>query len=66
MSPRVELAHSVLKALSQGHRISMLDAFQLRNWALRPEDSTLPLAEIAIRILDHDEGGTSEEPETSR
>ena len=66
MSPRVELAHRVLKALAQGHRVPILDVFQLRNWALRPEDCTLPLAEIAIRILDHDEGGTSEEPETSR
>jgi hypothetical protein len=56
MSPRVELARRVLAALARGHHVSTIDAFQLRNWALHPEDSMLPLAEIAIRILTHNEG----------
>lgn len=60
MSPRVELARRVLEAIAKGHHIPTLDAFQLRNWALRPEDCMLPLAEIAIRILEDDEGSTSE------
>lgn len=59
MSPRVELARRVLETLVLGDRVSTLDAFQLRNWALRPEDSMLTLTEIAISILDHDRGGTS-------
>jgi hypothetical protein len=63
MSPRVELAGRVLAALAHGYRVPTLDAFQLRNWAIRPEDSVLPLAEIAIRILEHEEGGTSGEPD---
>jgi hypothetical protein len=33
----------------------MHDAIQLRNWAVRPEDSVLTLEEIARRILGRDE-----------
>jgi hypothetical protein len=61
MSPRVELAGRVLEALAHGDHISALDAFQLRNWALRPEDSMLTLAEIAISILVHDDGARPKE-----
>ena len=63
MSPRVELARRVLAALAQGYPVPTLDAFQLRNWALRPEDSVLPLGEIAIRILENEEATRPEEPD---
>jgi hypothetical protein len=43
-----------------------LGAFQLHNWAVRPEDCMLPLAELAIRILHQDEGGTCEELKRTR
>jgi hypothetical protein len=35
--------------------VSFDEAIQLRNWAVRPEDSLLPLAEIARAILDLEE-----------
>ena len=60
MSPRVELARRVLETLAEGHRVSTLDAFQLRNWALRPEDSMLTLKEIAISILANGERSASQ------
>jgi hypothetical protein len=63
MSPRVELARRVLEAITHGSYVPALDAFQLRNWAVRPEDCVLPLMEIAIRILEHEEGSTSEKTE---
>ena len=59
MSPRVELARRVLETLVRGDRVSTSDALQLRNWALRPEDSMLTLQEIAIRILNDDKGQQS-------
>jgi|HubBroStandDraft_6_1064221.scaffolds.fasta_scaffold1496752_1 hypothetical protein len=55
MSARAELARRVLENLAQGCLVPTQDAFQLRNWAVRPEDSVLKLEEIARRILDHDE-----------
>jgi hypothetical protein len=64
MSPRVELARRVLKTLAQGNLVLPSDALQLRNWAVRPEGRMLTLTEIAIRILDHDEGSTSEGDKT--
>jgi hypothetical protein len=51
MSARTELARRVLEALAQGYPIPFNDAIQLRNWAERPEDALLTLAEIAARIL---------------
>ena len=65
MSLRIELARRILDTLTLGQLVSTLDAMQLRNWALLPEDSMLTLTEIATRILDHDEGRTSEKIETS-
>jgi hypothetical protein len=59
MSPRVELARRVLETLVRGERVSTSDALQLRNWALRPEDSMLTLQEIAIRILNDEKGQQS-------
>ena len=59
MSPRVELARRVLETLVRGDRVSTSDALQLRNWALRPEDSMLTLQEIAIRILNDEKGQQS-------
>ena len=61
MSPRVELARRVLETLVLGDRVSTSDALQLRNWALRPEDSMLTLEEIAIRILNDDKGQQTRE-----
>ncbi len=55
MSAKAELARRVLEHLAQRHLVSMDDAIQLRNWAVRPEDSVLTLEEIAHRILDQDE-----------
>jgi hypothetical protein len=60
MSPRVELARRVLETLAEGHRVSTRDAFQLRYWALRPEDSMLTLVEIATSILAYDESSASD------
>ena len=56
MSARAELARRVLKNLAQGGLVPTNDALQLRNWAVRPEDSVLTLDEIAHRILDQDKG----------
>jgi|ERR1017187_7633251 hypothetical protein len=55
MSSRAELARRVLENLAQGDSVSTQDALQLRNWAVRPEDSVLTLDEIAHRILCQDE-----------
>jgi hypothetical protein len=55
MASRAELARRILENLAQGDFVSTGDALQLRNWAVRPEDSLLTLDEIAHRILDHDE-----------
>ena len=54
MSPKEELARRVLETLARGGLVSTEDALQLRNWAVRPEDSALSLAEIARRILEKD------------
>lgn len=54
-SARAQLARRVLETLAQGYSVSFADAIQLRNWAVRPEQSLLPLAEIARRILDHED-----------
>jgi len=50
-SARAELARRVLATLAQGLSVTFDDAIRLRNWAARPEDALLPLAEIALRIL---------------
>lgn len=69
MSSRAELARRVLENLAQGDLVPTRDALQLRNWAVRPEDSLLTLDEIAHRILDHDEapkaiaGGMDDTPQ---
>jgi hypothetical protein len=55
MSNRVDLARRVLENIARGHLASTLDAVELRNWAVSPEDCVLPLEEIAHRILDQDE-----------
>ena len=55
MSAKKELARRILESLAQGHPVSTHDALQLRNWAVRPEDSVLTLEEIAHSILDQDE-----------
>ena len=54
-SAKAELARRVLETLAQGHPVSTHDALQLRNWAVRPEDSVLTLEEIAHCILEQDE-----------
>jgi hypothetical protein len=65
MSPKVELVSRILETLARGHHVSVLDAMQLRNWAVRPEDAMLPLGEIALRILADQECGSSEGREPS-
>jgi dTDP-4-dehydrorhamnose reductase len=59
MSSRAELARRVLENIMQGDLVSTHDALQLRNCAVRPEDSLLSLEEIAQRILE------DEDPEAS-
>jgi hypothetical protein len=54
-SARVALGHRVLEMLEQGYSVPFIDAIQLRNWAVRPADIWLPLAEIARGILDQEE-----------
>jgi hypothetical protein len=43
--------------------VSAYDAIQLRNWAIRPEDATLPLEEIARRILSWEENSNAKTAE---
>ena len=54
-SARAVLGRRVLETLGQGHTVPFNDAIQLRNWAVRPADILLPLAEIARGILDQEE-----------
>jgi hypothetical protein len=51
-SARAQLARRILETLARGETVSTDDAFQLRNWAARHEDTLLPLAEIARSSLD--------------
>jgi hypothetical protein len=60
-SARAELARQILDTLAKGDPVSMQDAFQLRNWAVSPEDAMLSLAEIAVAILDQEEKRNSAE-----
>jgi hypothetical protein len=48
---RAELARRVLQMLASGEPVTTLDAFQLRTWALTPEDAMLSLEAIALLIL---------------
>jgi hypothetical protein len=63
-SVRAQLARRVLETLAQGDSVSFDEAIQLRNWAVRPEDSLLPLAEIARAILDLEENQNSDAAES--
>jgi hypothetical protein len=54
VSPQAELALRVLKLLADGQQLSAADAVQLRMWAVRPEDTALPLEDIAKTILDEE------------
>jgi hypothetical protein len=55
MSARAELARRVLETLAQGGVVPFNEAIQLRNCAVRIEDITLSLIEIAHGILDQEE-----------
>jgi CheY-like chemotaxis protein len=50
-SARAQLARRILEALARGETVSTDDAIQLRNWAARPKDITLPLEQIAHHIV---------------
>lgn len=52
---RAELARRVLRTLIAGDVVTVSDAFQLRNWAVSPEDAMLSLEEIACHILEEEE-----------
>jgi hypothetical protein len=54
VSPQAELARRVLKLLADGQQLSADDAVQLRMSAVRPEDTCLPLEDIAKGILDEE------------
>jgi hypothetical protein len=54
VSPQAELARRVLKLLAGGQPLSADDAVQLRIWSVRPEDTFLPLEDIARGILDQE------------
>jgi hypothetical protein len=60
---RAELALQILEAQAQGLPVSFHDAIQLRNWAVRPEDAMLSLAEIARGILDQEENRNADAAE---
>ena len=60
MSPRVELARRILETLTLGQLVSTLDAMQLRNWAVSPEESVLTLEEVAYGILGQGEGSMAD------
>ena len=62
-SARAELARSVLDTLAKGDPVSFHDAMQLRNWAVRPEDAMLSLADIARGILDREENRNADAAE---
>jgi hypothetical protein len=51
MSARAELARLVVQLLKEGRSVPSNDAFQLRSWALTPEDAVLSLEDIALGIL---------------
>ena len=60
---QAELARHVLEMLAHGQHVPTHDAFQLRNWAVSPEDAMLSLEEIARHILsqkEHSKGKTAE------
>jgi hypothetical protein len=57
---------SILETLAHGDSVSFAEAIQLRNWAVRPEDSILPLAEIARAILDREENHNADAAESGQ
>ena len=65
-SAKAQLARRILETLAQGYSVSFNDAIQLRNWAVRPEDSLLPLAEIARGILEQEENSNSKAAESGQ
>ena len=65
-SARAELARRVLAALAQGLSVTFDDAIRLRNWAARPEDALLPLAEIALGILTQEGNSMSKSAKNSQ
>jgi hypothetical protein len=64
-SDRAKLARRILEDLAKGNSVSFHDAIQLRNWAVRPEDALLTLAEIAEGILDQEENRNADAAEGS-
>jgi hypothetical protein len=58
-SARADLARRVLDLLTHGQHVTEHDAFQLRNWALSPDDAMLSLEEIACRILKAEENSNA-------
>jgi hypothetical protein len=62
MSAKADLGRRVLGILKQGHLVSPSDATELRKWAVRPEDTTLTLKEIAHGILDQSERSVDDVP----
>jgi hypothetical protein len=65
-SARKQLAKRVLETLEQGDSVPFDDAIRLRNWAVHPEDSLLPLVEIARAILDWEENSNANSAEGGR
>jgi hypothetical protein len=60
-SAKMDLARRVLQALMEGQPVSTQEALQLRNWAVHPDDATLPLKEIAEGILSREENQNAAE-----
>jgi|HubBroStandDraft_1064217.scaffolds.fasta_scaffold570064_2 hypothetical protein len=54
MSVRAESARRVLQMLREDRSVPTHDALLLRSWAVVPEDTVLPLEEIALRILNNE------------
>ena len=51
LSSQAELARRALNLLTSGQQLSADQAVQLRLWAVHPEDTFLPLEDIANGIL---------------
>jgi hypothetical protein len=65
-STRAQLARRILDAIAHGDSVPLENAIQLRNWAGCPEDSLLPLAEIARAILGREENQNSDAAESGQ
>ena len=65
-SAKIQLTRRVRETLAQGDSASFDDAIRLRNWVGCPEDSLLPLVDIARAILDREGNPNADAAEGGR